>query len=215
MTEKDIVIRFRYDARKALALLTLLFLCWHPALLNSETLTLTTYYPAPYGGYAQLLTTQNTTLARDSGAVGIGVAPSAAFTANGGNYTAKLDMNGHIKTIGNFILHSNGNQYMSGSGYHYIWNYDGMWINAVAGGMKGNLYVGGRLYGVCSEKTYGLNVSGSCAAGEVMMGTRPGNSSATGAVVLASDGVYGVYVNLAAAFTGSFTCCRISAGTPP
>jgi hypothetical protein len=43
-----------------------------PKLVNTETLTITTYYPAPYGGYVSLLTTNNTWLARDAGNVGIG-----------------------------------------------------------------------------------------------------------------------------------------------
>ncbi|MEK7721109.1 MAG: hypothetical protein AAB359_01825, partial [Elusimicrobiota bacterium] len=53
---------------------------------GSETLTLTTYYPAPYGGYVSLLTTGQTVLARDSGSVGIGVAnPSGKLQVSGGD----------------------------------------------------------------------------------------------------------------------------------
>lgn len=61
----------RFNRGQATALLALFLLAWHPAFLGSETLTLTTYYPAPYGGYVSLLTTQRTLLARDSGTVGI------------------------------------------------------------------------------------------------------------------------------------------------
>ncbi len=39
-----------------------------------ETLTITTYYPSPYGSYNQLTTTGNTYLATSSGSVGIGTA---------------------------------------------------------------------------------------------------------------------------------------------
>lgn len=38
----------------------------------AEEITLTTYYPAPYGAYDELTTTSNTYLATDSGSVGIG-----------------------------------------------------------------------------------------------------------------------------------------------
>ena len=38
----------------------------------AEEITLTTYYPAPYGAYEELTTTGNTYLATDSGSVGIG-----------------------------------------------------------------------------------------------------------------------------------------------
>lgn len=42
------------------------------AELGSETVTLTTYYPAPSGVYTRMITTDNTFLARDTGRVGIG-----------------------------------------------------------------------------------------------------------------------------------------------
>ena len=40
--------------------------------LMAEDITLTTYYPAPYGAYDELTTTGNTYLATTSGNVGIG-----------------------------------------------------------------------------------------------------------------------------------------------
>lgn len=70
---KTIVLELRLTRNKVLGLLALFFLAWHPAFIESETLTLTTYYPAPYGGYASILTTGQTLLARDSGNVGIGI----------------------------------------------------------------------------------------------------------------------------------------------
>lgn len=42
------------------------------APLGSESITLTTYYPAPVGIYQKMTTTGQTTLARDGGSVGIG-----------------------------------------------------------------------------------------------------------------------------------------------
>lgn len=55
----------------------------------AEEITLTTYYPAPYGAYEELSTTGNTYLATTSGnAVGIGTtAPATGMT---------LDVNGKI-----------------------------------------------------------------------------------------------------------------------
>lgn len=41
--------------------------------VNTENLTITTYYPSPYGAYVSLLTTGDTYLARNSGGVGIGL----------------------------------------------------------------------------------------------------------------------------------------------
>jgi len=76
--------------------------------VNSENLQISTYYPAPYGGYVSILTTNNTWLARDGGRVGIGTAsPNTKLevygghgdtqarlysTGNGGGLNASLDM---------------------------------------------------------------------------------------------------------------------------
>lgn len=65
--------------------------------LNSESVTLSTYYPAPSGVYTNMITTGNTFLARDGGAasrVGVGTtAPGAKLSvagsmAVGGAYAA-------------------------------------------------------------------------------------------------------------------------------
>ncbi len=69
--ERILIIQFQLTRFKVLAILTALFICFHPKILGSEQLTLTTYYPSPYGGYAKLLTTDQTVLARDAGRVGI------------------------------------------------------------------------------------------------------------------------------------------------
>lgn len=74
METKELNIRISFSRRSAFALLSAFFLCWHPGFIGSESLQLTTYYPAPYGGYVSILTTNNTVLARDAGRVGIGIA---------------------------------------------------------------------------------------------------------------------------------------------
>ncbi|MDO8804443.1 MAG: hypothetical protein Q7R35_08425 [Elusimicrobiota bacterium] len=71
-TTREIVIRFNFSRRQALYALAVFFIAWHPGFIGSETLTLTTYYPAPYGGYVNLLTTGQTLLARNSGQVLVG-----------------------------------------------------------------------------------------------------------------------------------------------
>lgn len=62
--------------------------------LGSESVTLTTYYPAPSGIYTQMITTNNTYLSRDSGNVGIG-------TTSPGQ---KLDVRGNV------LLPNNGSR---------------------------------------------------------------------------------------------------------
>lgn len=87
-TVHKITIELILTRRKVLVMLALFFLCWRPGSLGSETLTMTTYYPAPYGGYARLLTTDQALLARDSGNVGIGM----------NTPTSKLHVSGEIRT---------------------------------------------------------------------------------------------------------------------
>ncbi|HAZ09938.1 MAG TPA: hypothetical protein DCY56_02375 [Candidatus Omnitrophica bacterium] len=57
------------------------------ATLMAEDITLTTYYPAPYGAYDELTTTGDTYLATTSGNVGIGTTAPGAY---------KLDVIGTI-----------------------------------------------------------------------------------------------------------------------
>ena len=52
--------------------LALAFFCCQPRSAGAEQLTLTTYYPAPYGGYVSILTTGKTYLARDTDYVTVG-----------------------------------------------------------------------------------------------------------------------------------------------
>jgi hypothetical protein len=49
------------------------------ATLMAEDITLTTYYPAPYGAYEELTTTGNTYLATTSGNAAIGLATTATI----------------------------------------------------------------------------------------------------------------------------------------
>ena len=117
--------------KTAMGLLAGLFICWHPGFLGSETLTLTTYYPAPYGGYVSILTTggtnaspANTFLVRDvaNARVGIGTNnPTNKVHINGpGNVSVDLNVNGRMQT-------GDGN----GNG--------GVWLNNDASGFVGNV----------------------------------------------------------------------------
>ena len=51
----------------------------------AEDITLTTYYPAPYGTYNELTTTGNTYLSTSTGSVGVGVSePKSKLDVEGG-----------------------------------------------------------------------------------------------------------------------------------
>ena len=69
--------------------------------LGSESVTLTTYYPAPSGVYTQMITTGQTLLARDGGSVGIGTSSPP------GNPVNKLDVNGGISIEGKHAFRGN------------------------------------------------------------------------------------------------------------
>ncbi|MEI7482453.1 MAG: hypothetical protein WCK75_08905 [Elusimicrobiota bacterium] len=97
----------RFTKGKALLILTAFFLCWHPRFLGSETLTLTTYYPAPYGGYNNLLTTGQTLLARDGGVAGSYVNIGAGYNGTG----SRRDANVKLEVGDGGISTSNGVQW--------------------------------------------------------------------------------------------------------
>ncbi|MDO8804718.1 MAG: hypothetical protein Q7R35_09800 [Elusimicrobiota bacterium] len=85
-------LQLNMTRRPRLFALAFAFLCFYPLPARSETLTLTTYYPAPYGGYVNILTTGRTDLARDADYVTIGKA---------GNISDKLLVNGNIMATNN------------------------------------------------------------------------------------------------------------------
>lgn len=68
--------------------------------LVSETVTLTTYYPAPSGVYVNMITTNNTWLARDSstnsGYLNIGSNAAAGNQGTGAGNTRLIVMNGNV-----------------------------------------------------------------------------------------------------------------------
>ena len=114
--EKILVLRLELTQKRCLFALTLAFLCFQPRPLGSETQTLTTYYPAPYGGYVALLTTGgsatspvDTLLARDAGNVGIGMGTSTP--------QAKLHVQGEILSVVDGV-----NYYMIPKGVIVIWS---------------------------------------------------------------------------------------------
>lgn len=83
-----------------------LFLSAFAAELGSESVTLSTYYPAPSGVYTQMITTGNTYLARDQGNVGVGTKSPQGLAPNGiaqGN----LDVNDvYLRSLGQWASQS-------------------------------------------------------------------------------------------------------------
>lgn len=129
METTELNIRISFSRKSVLSLLVLFFLCWHPGFIASENLVLTTYYPAPYGGYVNILTTGRTLLARDGtvaggSIVGIGTnnpdPGSKVHIAGAGSGSVDLRVNGRLMTG------ADG----SGNG--------GMWLGSATDGFVGN-----------------------------------------------------------------------------
>lgn len=88
----DIHLRLTYDRGNVRAWLAAALLVLTAGDLASESVTLTTYYPAPSGVYTQMITTNNTYLARDAARVLIGGTVLSAGA--GADASSKLDVTG-------------------------------------------------------------------------------------------------------------------------
>ncbi len=100
---KEIALKVNLTARKVYVLLVLALMLWRPALLDSaQTMTMTSYYPAPYGGYYQLVSKSTTYLAD--------TAWTSVYANRNGGYTY----------IGKNATRSAGGSYMYQYGYGYL-----------------------------------------------------------------------------------------------
>jgi hypothetical protein len=128
--------------------------------LSSESLSLTTYYPAPSGIYSQMITTGPTWLARDGGFVGIGVA----------NPTSALDVAGEIcaadAAADKLCIRGNRISFSPGPG-----SVAGDTVRLVRGSNPANLHLGHL------TTTAGLTLQGGHAPGRVLTSDASGNAS--------------------------------------
>ena len=222
--ENIITLQLQLTRRKAFLLLTFFFLCWHPRFLGSETMTLTTYYPAPYGGYASILTTGQTLLARDSGRVGIGTASP----------TQKLDVQGgNISTSGELLANSGSGRiyYTAGEGetirlagnnglYMHMENLNGAFrlinnpwtLDIFNVNQTGDVRVQGSITNLCSTVQY--QMTGNLAPWPCPAGTRAiayygdGVARVTGILTNSSQPA-GVRIGLGEDWNGWELCCKI------
>jgi len=72
-----------------LVLAAFILFLWRPCLISSAPLYMTSYYPAPYGGYDRLFTSKNAYLAYDSGIFMWGKDSSYFSTDQGGSIYLK------------------------------------------------------------------------------------------------------------------------------
>ncbi|UPT75695.1 MAG: hypothetical protein M0D55_08500 [Elusimicrobiota bacterium] len=139
-----------------------IMLCAVPEL-DSESVTLSTYYPAPSGVYTNMITTGNTYLARDGGNVGVGTTAPAVklhvvgdvqanhikFPGVGGNSGAAGDYYGIYQEAGAWsgaypdlrVQYHTGIKYDAYYGYgghRFYTGYDGSTTPSGAGAVTGN-----------------------------------------------------------------------------
>jgi hypothetical protein len=221
MEKRNIIIRFSYNPRSALLLLAFLFLSWHPAILNSEQLTMTTYYPAPFGGYVQILTTGNAVLARDSGAVCVGGACGSPMTVGGNNQNVKLDIRGKAMSMDDGgTIHSRGRMHIDGEETLYLLNQNGVNISKLWGGtgsltVEGAVHVQDSLYGFCEHRYFAYDSATYCggSAAESVKYTivsRGDNSNRDyGLNMILFGGYYWNGVITASPTSGYMICCKM------
>ena len=111
-----------------------------PAQAGNETLTLETYYPAPYGIYNEFTTTGQTLLATESGSVGIGTpTPGAKLEVLGGQIiNATSGQNAYIDFQVNGT--TGGNIWLDGAS-NYL-GINSMGTNTILNPAGGNVGIG-------------------------------------------------------------------------
>jgi len=237
--ENIITLQLQLTRRKAFLLLTFFFLCWHPGFLGSETLTLTTYYPAPYGGYASLLTTGQTLLARDGGNVGIGTGaggvPGYKLTVQGGiggnvaftpSYTAWWT---YAAGDGGAAIYNDASGYNTlmivgnasgGGGIRRVGVWDDLNVSgseSIQGSLNvnGNISSNGSIINMCQLRPYSQNGQTWCLRADERVITWYGDGAPDSGMLLRAVGLditnsqAWKMVGLAADRAGNMLCCRI------
>jgi hypothetical protein len=177
--------RFKYILKRLFytILVSVIYLTVIPKLADTENLVITTYYPAPYGGYVSLLTTNNTWLARDGGNVGVGTAAPiekldvvGAVRASGAIYSTQPG--GYSQTyLQQWGLYGVGDIYIEPAGGRTLyltdqWRYTGT-LDIRFGSTQfntGNVYIANSL-GIGRWPSYSLDVNGSARiSGDLILG---------------------------------------------
>lgn len=192
--------------------------------LASESVTLTTYYPAPSGVYTKMITTNQTILARDTGSVGIGTSsPGAKLEVNGTFQTDSTSVLGGATTVnGQLTVNSAvvANAYMpnyagwasygTGSGGAAIYNDAGTYKtlmlvgNNSAGGVR-QVSVWDQLNVNGAENVYGNEyVSGTMGVG---IGSPSAKLDVNGSIILREAGCSDISTTYPAAGGGTQNLC--------
>lgn len=115
--------------RLLLGLAVLAMVALKPGALSTEQLTMTTYYPSPYGVYDQMRATNNTYLAYTGGSVGIGTSSppgGVKFNVAGNGNTSQFD--GRVGVGGAFVDVGGTGMSVVNKNLHVQGNNGGSWI---------------------------------------------------------------------------------------
>ncbi|MFA6030830.1 MAG: hypothetical protein WC969_13310 [Elusimicrobiota bacterium] len=217
MSRDSFVVQFRFSRAHALWALALALLCVHPGELGSEQLTLTTYYPAPYGVYRDMLTTMTTTLSRDGGTTAIGAGGVAAgykSQVNGSQYVTGTSMANTLVVNGNATVGGNlgvGSINVTNLTATNLWATNATigtnnvtQLNLTNGVVNNQLWFNGYMWNVCVTRYYGAGTWG-CAWNETALNNWPTGFSVIGPLsTIAGNSVYISVPNV----DGWMWCCR-------
>lgn len=219
METKELNLRITLDRRSVFLLLVLFFVSWHPGPIGSETLTLTTYYPAPYGGYASLLTTGNTILARDGGSVVVGPGAAVDTLTIRAAGTALSAVDGTVRTRF-FSAASTGFGYAGTSTNHgfRLRTADADRLTITNGGevqVANNLRVSGSILGSCVRRrylpAYGQTYCTALGADYRLIGYYPDGVRRVVGFLPTSNTTSGAgnYIYVGGDWGGDLLCCRV------
>lgn len=236
METKEINISLSLNRRGALLLLSAFFICWHPGFIGSETLNLTTYYPAPYGGYVSILTTGDTKLSRDTGRLAVGnVTPTEKLHVAGNSKISGTVAWGTAR--GTLSADQGASIELGGSGTPYIdfslnssQDYSNRLILGAAGRLDvavdlqvgrdlfvtrdlrvtRDLYIGGSLRSMCERRAYGVGATVFCSANFSTVGfLGDGTARVSGFLpTSATSTSVGTFIVLGEDWGGTMICCK-------
>ena len=209
---------FGSGRRLLLGLAVLAVVALKPGALSTEQLTMTTYYPSPYGVYDQMRATNNAYLAYTGGSVGIGTtAPPGGvkFNVAGGGNTSQFDGRvgvggAYVDTYGTGIsvanrnVHVQGNEVGSWLRVGDAWAINGIYSESgdiVVGAQSGRVRIGPNdsqyLANACRWVGYSFGTTDYCPNG------------GTGWSALAYTNTSGQIAGGAIPVTGFMYCCKI------
>ncbi|MBI5597653.1 MAG: hypothetical protein HY928_16310 [Elusimicrobia bacterium] len=218
MERKRWTFEVSFGRREVVALAALALVALKPGALSTEQLTMTTYYPSPYGVYDQMRATNNTFLAYTGGSVGVGTtAPPGGVKFNvagagntsqfdgrvgvGGTYT---DTYGTGISVTNRNVHVQGNESGSWLRVGDAWSMNGIYSESgdvVVGAQSGRVRIGSNdtqyLANSCRWTAYTFGTTDYCPNGGL------------GWSALAYTATSGRIEGGAIPTTGFMYCCKI------